>query len=273
MISARDFGLDVVKSSGGEELVVCPFHADHSPSAWFNPVKGLFYCTVCDLGLNINQLAKRLNVDVSVFQEESEFIPEYNLVQEEELCDLGSATYNDYFRQRGISEETIKKYGVRWLEYPYPAAVLPVTNLKGQVKGAVYRYRNPEQVGTRYKKFGASYPVWPMHLIQNYSPQETTVIVTEGAWSAMRIRDYFSLATVDYPVLALLGAKANKDIVQSLFPFRVFYLYDGDMAGRRACRKMRELSPLTESFVLSKSPDDMNKNEIGQMLTALFERI
>lgn len=45
----------------GEVKVLCPFHHDHSPSAYINTVDGLFYCHVCQWGGNEEQFVAKLN--------------------------------------------------------------------------------------------------------------------------------------------------------------------------------------------------------------------
>jgi DNA primase len=56
---ARAVGLEVTGTSGGEELVVCPFHDDHNASATWNPKSDLFYCFTCGEGMNLEQLLRR----------------------------------------------------------------------------------------------------------------------------------------------------------------------------------------------------------------------
>lgn len=273
MISARDFGLEVVKTSGSEELVRCPFHADSSPSATFSTTKGLFHCFVCDLGLNAAQLADRLGVE---WMEEVaggyDRPADYDLVSAIAKFDLGVKDYHDYFKQRGISKETAWRYDMHWNYAEPQAAVLPITNLNGKAVGAQYRYVNPELSGTRYKVFGEMTPLWPMHLLK-YHVGNQRIVVTEGAWSAMKIHSWFVQVGLESATcLSTLGAKASVDMVDALHPFEVAFLYDNDFAGERACRKMRALWPTAHSWTLSKSPDDMSEDEISQMLHKLVER-
>jgi len=47
----------------GKELpFLCPCHADHHPSARWNPEKQCWYCFVCGIGGGYKDLAKRLNL-------------------------------------------------------------------------------------------------------------------------------------------------------------------------------------------------------------------
>lgn len=271
MYRGKDFGLSVTGTSGGEELVLCPFHSDRKSSAWFSPRRGLFYCAVCGFGLNVYQLVKKLGLDIEV--QDYEIAPEeleYNFLNEHCHLELGEEIYVDYFEQRGIDEQTIRHYGVRWLEGKQSAAVLPLTDLKGEVKGAAYRYTRVKD--TRYRMRGETTPVWPFHHLVGLHDLET-VLVTEGAWSAMKIFGYCQARGLVLPVVALLGAKANRKVVDALRPFEVVYLYDGDMAGSRACKRMRELSPTSLAFTLRTSPDDMTDSQIEEMLVRMTERM
>jgi hypothetical protein len=104
-----------------------------------------------------------------------------------------------------------------------------------------------------------------MHLFATID-QGRKVVVTEGAWSAMRIASVMGFEVLP---LALLGAKASAHIVEVLQPLQCIFLYDGDPAGERACRKMRSLFPTAHAWTLPTSPDDMDNAEVE----ALFEKL
>lgn len=263
MYSAREFGIKVERSSGVEEYCLCPFHTDHTPSASFNRVKGLLYCYVCGKGWNVAQLTELLKVE---FAERECDIADLDLLGEEGLFELGEDRPSaDYFAKRGISPEVIRTYGVRWREGEPRAAVLPIRNLQKNVVGVAYRYL---EGATRYKVFGRPTPIWPMPLLQGLRGGQP-VLVFEGAWSAMRIA---SVAGVEAPAFALLGAKASPSIMDVLRPFQPVFLYDGDQAGERACRKMRTLSPFSHSWTVPISPDDMDDDQIRTLLGKLRRR-
>lgn len=50
------------KQVGKEIKFLCPVHADHHPSAGFNPEKAVWHCQVCKAGGGWVDLAKRLNI-------------------------------------------------------------------------------------------------------------------------------------------------------------------------------------------------------------------
>lgn len=272
MSSARNFGLVVKGMSAGEELVACPFHSDSKPSAWFNPKKNLFWCAVCNIGLNAVQLAERLGVEYETDGEVEWEVEDYDLVAEDERFDLGIEYYAQYFVDRHIDAATISHYGVRWKAEGLQAAVLPLTNLLGVVQGVQHRYTEPNISGTRYKTFGEVPPVWPMPKL-GMLREGQKVIVTEGAWSAMRLCSFGFASSHMVHAVALLGAKANVGIVDALRPFTPIFLYDGDKAGETACRKMRKLWPSAHCWTVSISPDDMTELQIGNLMTKIKEKV
>jgi hypothetical protein len=105
-----------------------------------------------------------------------------------------------------------------------------------------------------------------MHFLPELE-EDAVVYIVEGAWSAMHIHS----VAPEIPCLALLGAKANKAIVDALRPFNPVVLYDDDMAGRRACLRLRQLAPTIPTYTVSVSPDDMDATEIEHLLERLKE--
>lgn len=273
--SARNLGLNVVRSTGNEEICFCPFHSDTKPSASWNKSKGLFNCFTCVLGLNLVQLSARLGLE-PMDSEDGSIVPspeDYNLMTETERWDIGIKDYHAYFKMRGVCKQTAWVYNLHWNYMEPQAAVLPTTSLRGDIIGAQYRYLVPTDAGTRYKTFGKTAPLWPMCFLQGASTWDT-ILVTEGAWSAMCIYTWFVNREVSPPLcLALLGAKANQEIIDTLRPFKPFFLYDGDKAGTTACRKMRKLWPSVQAWTVSKSPDDMGPEEIAYIINLIQEKV
>lgn len=272
--SAHSLGLTVVRTTGNEEQVLCPFHSDRRPSASYNRKKGLFNCYVCNLGLNILQLSKRLGLGIAGLEEWENISQEpedYNLVSDTPTIYLGDMVYHEYFEERRISSATAFAYNLRWNYNPPQAAVLPIPTLQGNFVGALYRYKDPKEAGTRYRILGSAMPVWPMNFLRRVT---RTILITEGAWSAMRIHSWYLEQKKLPPLcLALLGAKANMAIVALLQPFdRKVFLYDGDKAGVNACRKMRKLAPLYPTYTVSTSPDDMSDEQIGELVVRLEDK-
>lgn len=273
MTSATRYGLTVMGNSGGEELVLCPFHKDNTPSAWFNPRKELFYCSVCGFGMTGMRLAVRLGIEVQVEEGGDPLStppPEdYDLVSETMAYNLGDATYSDYIDARGVLRGIASLYGLRWCN-TLEAAVFPFYGLSKRLQGIAYRYANPVQGQPRYRVMGEPFPVWPTHFF-DYGLLESKIVITEGAWSAMRLAEYAEEFGASLVFFALMGAKANRKIVDLLRPFDCTFLYDGDTAGDRACRRMRQLWPSAKSYTLSQSPDDMDEFTLDRLVTKLID--
>lgn len=275
MYSAQSLGLSVQGYSNHQQLIVCPFHHDNNASAWFLERKGLFYCSVCGIGYNIHQLAKRLEIDLDDIEEDHEQeLPDFNLLNDNQQIDYGEPFFHPYFGERGISRAIALEYGITWKMGNPQAAVLPITDVYGKRVGACYRFLNVQEAGTRYKIVGEPTPLWPMHLVkQGWSKDSKGLIVTEGAFSAMRIASCLDSLGCQGNIVALLGAKANESIVTALRPFEAFVLYDNDFAGRRACKKLRELHPTVHAWTLNKAPDDMSDDEIYQLLDRMGKKL
>lgn len=265
MPSVKELGIEIVKISAGQEVIHCPFHDDKRASAWFSPIKGLFYCAVCGVGCNIAQLAAKLGLewegeDYGPYQR---VIPDYNLI--EDSPNYGVMKFHPYINYRGITPLTSTIFGLRVLDFvSAEAIVLPHFNIylnPSNPVGATIRYIDPAQTGTRYKKIGKSYPLWPMNrlLINGLD----NLIIVEGGWSAMKMCPG---EENNEAVVSTLGTSVGSDLIEMSLPFKnVIFLYDGDMAGYRACMKIRETRPTFKAFTLSKSPDDMDDFELSNL--------
>lgn len=122
----------------GENLIsCCPFHAEEVPSFLVTPSKGIFYCTSCHRGGDsirfvmehekcsqdeaIRWLAKKYNVyiedseDSISSQEEmfrvSEFAQNF-FVDYLWNDEMGQAVGLSYYRQRGLTDEIVKHFGL-----------------------------------------------------------------------------------------------------------------------------------------------------------------
>lgn len=196
-----------------------------------------------------------------------EVLQDYDFITSDIALELGEPVNtlapNPYFGERGVDESACVRYNLHFKEGSYPAAVFPVPNVRGDIIGAVYRFIDPKS--NRYVKMGRMTPVWPMNFLPLFGEGQT-VIVCEGAFSALRLNSHFSEPGINLPVLSLFGAKASQEIVDVLTPFRPVFLYDDDRAGNAACRKMRRLNPVAHSYTLSTAPDDMSREQLAELL-------
>jgi len=251
--------------------VRCPFHHDKTPSAWWNPKKELFYCPVCNLGLNLHQMQSRLHLEMDEVAPSEREVPDFDLTMEVLAMPRGVMLYHPYYAERGISAETIEFYGVQWTMYPLQGTLFPFVNLRGKTQGCMVRYLNPEEAGTRYNIHGKPTPLWP--LVQLKGCREgKVVLITEGPWSAMRLHQFIKTRfDVQAYIFSTMGAKANEGLLDVTRHLRPVFLYDGDTAGQNACRKMKSLGA-EHAFTLSVSPDDMSEIHMYQLFERLMEK-
>jgi DNA primase len=269
---ANAIGLDVVGSSGGEELVICPFHDDHNASATWNPKSDLFYCFTCGIGMNLEQLLKRTGqeIDAELVYEDRIVIPDLEVRREELDIHVGTHAYPKYLQERGISAEAMEAYGVTWGDEESGGSriIFPSQNLFGKTMGIMCRYIHPG-TGPRYRKTGQMYPIWPMeHLVG--SAYGEYVIVTEGLFSCLRIASVSSV----FKVVSIAGAKANSEIVAALAAFNPIFIYDRDNAGVKAATRMKQLRPDWTVLTSKPAPDDMlEDSQIKKLVAKLADRI
>jgi DNA primase len=130
-----------LKKRGANLLGLCPFHGEKSPSFTVSPVKGIYKCFGCGKSGNavnfimehesmtypeaLKYLAKKYNIEIV----EKEITPEERAVQNERESlyivssyaqkyfsdnlwdsDEGKSVGLSYFRDRGFTDETIKKF-------------------------------------------------------------------------------------------------------------------------------------------------------------------
>ena len=131
-----------LKKKGVNYVGLCPFHDDKTPSFYVSPTKGLCKCFSCGKGGNaahfimkheqmnyydaLRWLAKKYNIEVKEREmtdkeKDAQGLRESLLAVNEFACDyfsrsLGQNTDMDYFKQRGISDDIVKKFRLGYCE-------------------------------------------------------------------------------------------------------------------------------------------------------------
>ena len=133
-----------LKRRGANFTACCPFHNEKTPSFYVSPSKGIYKCFGCGKSGTavgfvmeheslsyveaLKYLAKRYNIEVVEKEESAEeiaqrqkhesllLVSEYasRFFQESLSTPDGQAIGYAYFRSRGLSDETIRKYGLGW---------------------------------------------------------------------------------------------------------------------------------------------------------------
>lgn len=251
---AKQLGIDVRYKSGNEQIVICPFHDDKSPSAWFSTEKGLFYCSVCSVGLNFNQLADKLEIEnFNVVRGEPE---KYDMFPVEREPPRGIKKYNDYLKDRGIT----KDYFLRNMETTIGGDVIFTQYFGNKREGSIIRKRR----GTpKYLNF-SNLPVWPFKKVETKSGMK--IILVEGLFSAALINQKIEQLCLENIVcFSLLGVNFNS--IKSIFvDENCFVYFDNDKAGKNAMEKYKNMFPHHRTKILRVSPDDMNEEDLEKFL-------
>lgn len=282
MTSITAFGLSPMGTSGGEQLLICPFHNDRSPSAWWNPIKDVFYCAVCGYGLSARQLAQKLGLNPDDFaEEEEEFGSElfdYDLTEiDVDYMDtiIQYDEYPDYMQERNISREAMKLMKVGMLHSltaSSHAIHFNMTTVLGRRTGYVHRLILGSRDGRRYQKVGKMQPLWPAERLATM-PVAIPFLVFEGPFSAMRNTSYWLEKGIETNSFAMMGAHYNIGLVDMVRNLKPIFLYDHDKAGINACYQMRKILPSAPSFTLPISVDDMDDKQIENMHLKLMRKL
>ena len=133
-----------LKKRGANYLACCPFHNEKTPSFSVSPSKGIYKCFGCGKSGTavgfimeheslsyveaLKYLAKKYNIEVVEKEESAEdiarrqknesllLVSEYagKFFHESVYTPEGQAIAYQYFRSRGLEDETIRKYGLGW---------------------------------------------------------------------------------------------------------------------------------------------------------------
>ena len=133
-----------LKKRGANYLACCPFHNEKTPSFSVSPSKGIYKCFGCGTSGTavgfimeheslsyveaLKYLAKKYHIEVVEKEESAEeiakrqkhesllLVSEYagKFFQESVYTPEGQAIAYQYFRSRGLEDETIRKYGLGW---------------------------------------------------------------------------------------------------------------------------------------------------------------
>ena len=133
-----------LKRAGATYKACCPFHNEKTPSFVVSPSKGIYKCFGCGKSGTavgfvmehesmtyveaLKYLAKKYNIEVVEKEESAEeiakkqrnesliLVSEYagKFFQESLMTSEGQTIGYQYFRSRGLEDETIKKYGLGW---------------------------------------------------------------------------------------------------------------------------------------------------------------
>ena len=191
----EDAGLIFTKRTGEEVVAYCPWHDDKNASLAINIRKGAYHCfNGCIKGRDgMKRLLEKLEPNRNLYQVLIDKFPELYIHQYEsklktigdddiryDVTQLPSAVDNPYLMQRGITNQTIKDFDIRY-HVAFDSIIVPIYQ-KGELLGSVQRNisRNPKYVNS--KGMDRDKAVFPLDKVQ---PRDDKVIVVEGLFDSI----------------------------------------------------------------------------------------
>lgn len=272
MIDPKALGLTVFGIKGEEAACLCPYHNDHTPSAYFNVRTGLFYCFVCGTGRNAKQVAKEMGGSVvevaSVLGAEIERVG--SVLDWASLNNAPLAYGNEYLQKRGVTDAEIRYYDIRALQH---GVAFPVREPFGAIVGMQIRRYSGEP---RYLFVGDRTALWPMHrFLEMRDNRSNTTFVVEGIFGVLNAYRH------GFEAYAVMGAAATEYAGYALRSIKRFKIwFDHDFAGYLGAAKLmlkadshgRVLVPGAETDEVGKELwDDAALSEGTQNLIVLSE--
>jgi DNA primase len=259
----RDFVIDQLervcsstKLERNDILIVCPFHADNSPSCSVHisghkmPI-GTYHCWSCGAKGPWGRLASQLGLEAGDgYVPENPFGAKRRAIQQRIEDDevLGREAFFNHLPRgsqpwehgsfRGLPEEYLVKLDARRWYDDYNECqriVFPVTNRNGVIIGSVARRLDKETFKPWYNSPGpwARKALFPIEIMPRPLP---TVVLVEGPYDALRL-NYLGI-----PALSILGTQNWSPLKISTLNSRavekVILCMDGDDAGRKATNQI-----------------------------------
>ena len=188
-------GLIFTKKTGDEIVAYCPWHDDRNSSLAINVRKGAYHCfNGCIKGQDgLKRLLEKLEPKRNLYQilldtfpelYINKYVSEPKVIVEDDVkydvTELPSAVDNPYLMQRGITNQTIKDFDIRY-HVAFNSVIVPIYQ-NGELLGSVQRNisRNPKYVNS--KGMNKDKAVFPLDKVQ---PRGGKIIIVEGLFDAI----------------------------------------------------------------------------------------
>jgi len=230
--------------SGRDYLIKClnPEHPDSNPSMRVDRVSGMYHCFSCSYKGNIFKyfdiFTNQIPLKIAKLKEK---IQELKRVSTG-LAELpGSVPYTR--THRGISVETLKHFGAFFttqVDKMEDRIIFPIKSITGKTE--VYVGRHVLSNGNpRYLNYpgGVQIPLFPASVPRG----SRSMVLVEGLFDMLNLYD----KGLDNAVACFGTNTLQKDMKQKLMPYRaqgvvkVFIMFDGDEAGRKAAFLLKPL--------------------------------
>lgn len=249
--------------SGKDYVTKCfnPDHSDNNPSFRIDKLTGIAHCFSCGWKMNIFKhygVLTTNNVSIKIAKLKDKLREISENTNGVEMLD-GAKPYAETYR--GISPATYKYFGafttdsIKDME---DRVIFPLTDIRGKIVAFVGRHMLSNSA-KRYNNFpaGASLPLFPAKLNIQYK----SMILVEGIFDLLNLYDK-GLKNV---VCTFGTAKLYNDTKEKLHPYKVmgiekiYILFDGDIAGREAAKKLKPLIEEANFLVeVVNLPDDID---------------
>lgn len=191
----EDAGLVFTKTYGDEVVAYCPWHDDRNASLAINIKKGAYHCfNGCIRGRDgLKRLLDKLNPNKNLYQLYMDTFPElyirnYTFHTEPKIVDdvkydvkeLPSAVDNPYLMKRGITNQTILDFDIRY-HIAFNSIIVPIYQ-NGDLLGSVQRNisTNPKYVNS--KGMDRDRAVFPLDKVQVHDGK---IIIVEGLFDSI----------------------------------------------------------------------------------------
>lgn len=182
-----------------------------------------------------------------------------------------------YLVERGLSEETIKTFGLGYCKKGIMAGriAIPVHNLAGEIVGYAGRWPgDPPEDKPKYKLpdgFRKSLEVFNVHRAATAIPEQPLVVV-EGIFDCLKIwqAGFFRVVAV---MGSLLSDEQSELLIKAAAPKgRIALMFDEDEAGRTGReRALILLSPTCYVKIIKLPKEDLQPDQLSeQQLLGLF---
>jgi DNA primase len=220
-------GLEFTRLSGTEAYCICPFHNDHSPSASFNVVTGLFHCFACGENANVIRLQRELGGDI-VYTDKIVAPRRKDAEDWEWILTAKLALDNPYLESRQVPNELVKRFGIREVK---GGVAFIIHDVSGRAIGAQVRRLSNKP---RYMFYGERGETWPISTLFE-SRSCDTIVITEGIFGTLR----GTLA--GRKAVASMGSSAINGVARLLNGRSKLVFFDNDLAGHIGAAKLVSL--------------------------------
>ena len=174
----------------------------------------------------------------------------------------GITKYVPYFKERGITPETMCKYHLEY-DVANNRIIIPIINRFNKRIGAIIRNIHSEKTN-RYKIYvnGPKPAIWPEQNINEVNAS-SKIILFEGAWSVMRWQQVIQEPNVFF--FCVLGAYPSKLIAEYFNGIQINVVLDNDQAGIKLKDHLSLIKKDCKFYLPKKYPDEMPGSEIKKL--------